>query len=184
MGPDWTNIGLVRTVNPARRELRVQPVGRFAAEVEKCDAVWIALGEKPMKCKVTSVRSCDVGFLLTLAPGVSRDSVRAMKGARVMLPDDALRAEDDRAWDIEDLPGIAVYGEDGAMLGTVSEVMPTSAGGVITVEQADGARILLPLTEALVRDVDVPGRRMDVADIAPFAVYEPLPTQESTGDAD
>jgi 16S rRNA processing protein RimM len=56
--------------------------------------------------------------------------------------------------------GCAVEASDGRTLGTVREIWDAGAHDVLVVEDETGRERLLPVAQALLRDVDIEGRRI------------------------
>ena len=63
---------------------------------------------------------------------------------------------------IADLIGMMVKEEDGAILGTVSDVLQTGANDVYVVALADGGEVLLPAIKDCILSVDMEKREMQV----------------------
>ena len=63
---------------------------------------------------------------------------------------------------IADLIGMTVTEEDGATLGTVSDVLQTGANDVYVVALADGGEVLLPAIKDCILSVDMEKREMQV----------------------
>jgi 16S rRNA processing protein RimM len=61
---------------------------------------------------------------------------------------------------------------DGRKLGTVRELMETGAHDVLIVEDGTGRDLLLPAAGALLREVDVAGRRIVIE--VPEGLLDPL----------
>lgn len=96
--------------------------------------------------------------------GKGRPAIRldrtAARGAELAVQARDLPPADPDAWYVFDLVGLRVEDASGRSLGTVVGVYPGVAND--NLELDDGT--LVPLIEAAVRDVDVPGGRIVVAD--------------------
>ncbi len=68
--------------------------------------------------------------------------------------------------------GCAVEASDGRKLGTVRELWETGAHDVLVVEDETGRQLLLPAAGALLREVDVAGRRIVIE--VPAGLLDPL----------
>ena len=68
--------------------------------------------------------------------------------------------------------GCAVEASDGRKLGTVKELWETGAHDVLVVEDETGRELLLPAARALLREVDVAGRRIVIE--VPAGLLDPL----------
>jgi len=172
MQVDWVEIGRVRSVQPAKRTLRVtpHPARPHALGTPEWVRVMLRNGEV-LRCKVLR---CETGqsMTLALAPGVSRDDVAAMKGAALVVPAEEVPPAPEGFWHVSELVGMAVCGEDGGPLGTVEAVEEGLAQNWFTVEMTDGKRLLAPAVPELIVAVDREARRVTVRDLSPFAVEQ------------
>jgi 16S rRNA processing protein RimM len=81
------------------------------------------------------------------------------RGAVLGVPRSELPPPPPDSYYVFDLVGLAVEQEDGRALGRVAEVVPGVANDVLELDTG----IALPLVDACVRQVDVPGGRIVVA---------------------
>lgn len=94
-----------------------------------------------------------------------RNAAEALKGARVFVPRSSFptAAEDEYYW--VDLLGLDVVNREGAVLGTVRDLMSTGPQTVLVVAwEQDGKpqERLIPFVSAYVDGVDLPARRITV----------------------
>jgi 16S rRNA processing protein RimM len=85
-----------------------------------------------------------------------RDAAAAYRGKQVAIPRGAFPQAGANEFYWTDLVGLHVVNEQGEDLGEVREVLETGANDVLVV-QGERER-LVPFTELVVREVDVPGR--------------------------
>jgi 16S rRNA processing protein RimM len=171
MPESWVYIGSVRSVNPARREVRVKPARRQGHQFESMTWLYVRPRDGDViRSRVASIRPHADGLIIALVAGVTRDAVRRMKGGSAVVADTDQRPRPDDDWDVSDWIGVQVKGEDGSLLGVVRDVIPTRANDVITVERPDGTAFLLPVIEQVIAGVDSDQGALVVRDIAPYAV--------------
>jgi 16S rRNA processing protein RimM len=113
----------------------------------------------------------------------TRDAAEAVQGLLAMV----------ETTDLEPLPpgehywfewiGCTVYASDGRTLGTVRELWDAGAHDVLVVEDQTGRELLLPAAEALLREVDVPARRI-VIEVPEGLLDDPKRDAGSRRDAD
>jgi 16S rRNA processing protein RimM len=158
----WHTIGEVRSVNPARRELRIS-VGRGRRTMlEDRDWVWLQRGrQEPVRYRAKSIRKTGDDVVAELADGVPRDEIRTLSGARVVT--DEAFAPTAKEFAVDDLIGLNVF-ERGALLGRVVDAMETPAHDVVEIEREDGSRAMVPLAAELVAAVDFDAGRIDMHD--------------------
>jgi ribosomal 30S subunit maturation factor RimM len=162
MSGAWHKAGEVRSVNPARRELRVRIDRGRASAFEDCVWIWMQQGRRdPVRYRVDSVRRHEDEAIVMLAAGVPRDEVRTLNGARVVTEQAAAPNDEDYA--LDDLLGLMLT-ERGVALGRIVDVMETPAHEVVEIERADGTRAMAPLAAELVIGIDFEAGRVDMRD--------------------
>lgn len=62
----------------------------------------------------------------------------------------------------QDIVGCAVYKEDGERVGVISGIMETGANDVWIITAADRRELLIPAIKDVVRQIDVPGRKITI----------------------
>ncbi len=107
-----------------------------------------------------------------------RNAAEAARGILLHadIPADASPEDPDEYYDHQ-LIGLAAYDVDGAALGEVSALVHGGAQDLLTIRTPEGREALVPFVKALVPEVDVPGRRVVIADRP--GLVTPLPEDES-----
>src|SRR6185369_1399959 len=99
------------------------------------------------------------GAVLARIEGVAdRTAAEALRGLRLYVERERLPATGEREWYEADLVGLAVVGKDGRDWGKVIAFHDFGAGSVM--EVSGGA--MLPFTDAVVPEIDVPGGKIVV----------------------
>ncbi len=138
-------------------ELKCDPtsVGRtlFYAGVElRCQS-----GDRSSTIHVTAVRGHKNRLLIRIEGVDDADSAAQYTGATLFAPRERLELAMGEYLD-DDLVGCGVVGEDGAAYGTVERVEHYPASDMLIV----GGR-MVPMVEAIVRDIDLTQRRITIA---------------------
>ncbi len=171
MDEEFAKAGTVRSVNPARRELRIE--GPQARVADLAGREWLHVEETTgeiLRCKIAGV-SVQRGFaIVTLAAGVSRDTVAGLKGHCIVSPVGELKEGGAFEFDAAELVGMSIVSVDGSIIGEVVAGFDTKANGVVEVLRPEGGSLLLPVVPEAIREVDWDGGKVIVGDIAPFAV--------------
>ena len=170
---NWIEIGTVKSVNPARREVRV--VAKAAHVHEFDQLVWLRLNLSDgthLRCRVKELKGGEEEYLVSFVPGVPRDNVARMKKAVAVVAEDERKPRADGSVHVSELPELKVFSKDGAVIGTVVAAYETGANDVIEVEKPDGKIILLPVIEQLVESIDVEQGSLIVGDMTPYVVEE------------
>jgi 16S rRNA processing protein RimM len=111
------------------------------------------------------------GHLLIRLEGIDApEKVEALRGYWLLVPREHAHRLPAGAFYIYQVVGIPVYTEAGALVGTVEDVLVASANDVYVVKGAGvkgpGAELLVPAIKSIVKEIDVEGRRMVIADPA------------------
>jgi 16S rRNA processing protein RimM len=110
-------------------------------------------------------------LVLHLAGIAARAQAERWIGAALQIPAAALEAArgGDLYW--RDLIGLECVGPDGELLGHLREIWPRPAQDLLVVEGPDGAQLLVPAVEQLLRRVDLAAGRiwLELPEAAGFA---------------
>ena len=171
MADSWLEVGRVRSASAPAREVRV--VVKADYEYVFADMAWIRFrrgSDDRLRCKVLRVRLDGDTAIVALSPGVSRDVVGKLRGARVILTPDELPPEPGRKIRLADLIGLRVVMPDGKEMGAVVEAFKGPANDAIAVERPDGGQSILPVIDLVIQSVDLEQGEIHVGDIAPYVV--------------
>ena len=171
---DWLRIGKVRTVNPARRQVRVIPALDRCRFLETAQWVWVRrAGQQLSRCRVESVRRHGAEALVVFSAGVTRDAVAEMTGAELVVPKEEFVRRADAAYCANDLLGMqVVQATDESELGKVTCAYSAGGNEVIEWEAPDGRSVRIPLIEEVVEEVMWDRGVLRVRDITPYAVED------------
>jgi len=177
MTQEWISIGSIRSVNPARRELRIAPEPAHAHEFESLEWIRVAAretGPDGIRCRVTALEMLpEGGVVATLSAGVTREAIGRMKGGAVTMAPEELRdapaADEDG---VTGLVGCSVVNAAGESLGLIVDEIETGLNGAVVIAKTEGGTLILPLIEQVVMEIDLERAVMTVGDIAPYAVEE------------
>jgi len=166
-------IGAIRSVQPARRKVRVAPrpgMGRYLTQAHWVEAV--LRDGSHLRCRVESARERGGVVVVTLSAGVTRDTVARLRGATVLVDvDDEERVGRD-GYRLEDLKGLSVLDRTGKCLGTVATVYAAGTNEVFEVAKGGGGSLLLPAIAQVIAEVDLDKGAMVLNDVAPYAVED------------
>ena len=169
------DIGTVKSVNPAKREVRVTTAGCAAEKLfSELAAVEFVLPDgTAVKGRVAAVRDDAGGKIIAMTPGMTRDTVGALKGARVLVTRVRVTAEPEAGgYELVDLNGMSVIDAGGGRIGEVTNIYAAGGNEAIEIERPDGSTLLVPLIEQVVESVDVERGEIVLRDIEPYAVEE------------
>jgi len=150
-------VGLVRAPFGVRGELIVDSLSDFAQRFRRAATLWAA----GVSYTVRRARPHKGALLLELEGVESRAEAEALRGALLEVPEGELPALAEGQYYRFQIMGMDVVDRAGRPLGRIEEVLDTGANDVYVVRDAEGD-LLLPATDAVVKEVDVAGRRMVV----------------------
>jgi ribosomal 30S subunit maturation factor RimM len=166
-------IGRVATVNPAKREIRVTPVGRELPLMDEVDRVYVAGPDgAEFCCRTQRIREHGGQLIIELAPGVLRDTVAQLRQGAVSIAADKIRTREQLDFGGEALLGFFVETADGERVGRVSAVIETAAHDVLEIEAPNGGCLLAPLVEEMIDAIDWDAMVLRVKDLSAFAVHQ------------
>ena len=163
-------MGTVRSVNPARRELRIDPT-RTTSGAESVSRIRVTIhGGETLLCTVEDLSANPGGTIVTLGAGIPRDTVARMKGAAVDWERTRRKPAAPKEMAAEDWIGLDVIGANGARIGVISGCIESRAHDILEIESPDGKQLMLPAIEQTVESLDLETRRVTVGDIAPYVI--------------
>ena len=139
-------------------ELKVFHYSDYKERFEELDKVW--LGNSLYG--IAGVRYWKDIVILKLLGIDDRTEAEKHKGEDVYIDKADVRKLPEGTYHIFDLIGMKVVDEDGAVLGTVSDVIKNSAQDLYEIERNDKGKFLIPAVEEFVRNIDLDGRTITV----------------------
>lgn len=155
-------IGRVQDAHGLNGELKVKPLTDSPSAYEAQAEVIVDAGKGLRRHVVRSIRNAGALWIVALEEIESREAALALKGAELLLDEAELRPLEEGEYFLDDLIGCMVEDLAGTALGRVRGVIETGANDVLEVATEDG-ETLVPMTEEVVREVDVDARRIRIA---------------------
>jgi len=140
-------------------DVKVRPEG--APPEGALGTIFIRVGGRDEEFRVEAVRAVGAGFRLKLRGIDTMDAAERLRGCPVVLPEAALAPPGPDAYYHYQLVGCRVTAVDGRELGTVRDVWTIPGNDQLVVDR-NGREILLPLSRAFCREIDVAGKRIVV----------------------
>ncbi len=119
----------------------------------------------PPLLRITHSKDHGDGVVAAAQELPDRSAAEAMKGARLFIARSSFPTAPDGEYYWVDLIGLQVLNRDGALLGTVADLLDTGAHSVLRVDRPDGdagEQRLIPFVGAYIDDVDLASRRITV----------------------
>jgi 16S rRNA processing protein RimM len=119
--------------------------------------------EDGRRFEIERLRPAKGDMLVAKLRGVDdRNAAEALSGVSLYVERSALPAPEPEEFYHADLIGLAAVDPSGAPLGSVVAVHDFGAGDILEIKPTDGPSLLVPFTNAVVPDVDIPGGRITV----------------------
>jgi 16S rRNA processing protein RimM len=145
--------------------IKVMPYARDAAALLAAREWWFDIKGAVRSFDVVSAKAHADTVTARLVGIVDREAAEGLKGARISVSRKGFPVTNDDEYYWVDLIGLAVHDPAGASLGTVADLTDNGAHQNLVVrEDEDGKTIerLIPFVDAIVKSVDLPGRRIVV----------------------
>ena len=155
--PGFIAVGWIRAPRGLRGELSVDPLTDFPDRFAPGAALWAG----GVRYTVHRARAYRATLRLTLTGIETKELAEPLRGLLLEVPEEELPALEDGQYYRFQLLGMEVLDAHGASLGHLEEVLDTPANDVYLVRNSEG-ELLIPAIDSVVKEVDVPGRRMVV----------------------
>ena len=107
-------------------------------------------------------------WFVAFAEITDRDAAEAARGTELVI--DGAASDEEGAWYIHELVGLAAVRPDGTPVGEVVDLLDMPAHDVLVVREPSGHRAMIPFIEDFVPEVDVASGRVVVT--PPFGLLE------------
>lgn len=159
--PEQVCLGTIVGVHGVQGAVRIKSFTADPADVAAYGAVSDESGGRRFEVKVLGQAR---GAVLARLSGVaSRDAAEALRGLRLYVPRAALPQTNEDEYYHADLIGLPVETREGAVLGTVRAVHNFGAGDILELRDDAGRELLLPFSDAVVREIDLAAGRIVAA---------------------
>lgn len=115
--------------------------------------------------KVVSIRSHGSAYLLRLSGLNSIDEAEVFRGAEILIKKAFLSKKDEDEFFWYELIGLNVYLTTGQYLGVLKEIFPTGSNDVYVVGN-QGREFLIPAIHQIVKEINIPQKRMVISPVA------------------
>ncbi len=147
----------MRAPRGVRGELTVDPLTDFPRRFQPGATVWVGRAAYTVR----RARSHRRALLLELEGIDTREQAGALRGLLLEVPEQDLSPLGEGQYYRFQILGMEVVDRDGQPLGRIEQVLDTGANDVYVVRNEEG-ELLIPAIDAVVKEVDVAGRRMVV----------------------
>lgn len=155
-------VGVISSTHGIRGEVKVFPTTDDPDRFRKLKQVILDTGREQKSLEIEGVKFFKQFVILKFKDIDNINDIEKYKGKSLYVTrEHAVKLKKDEYF-IADLIGMTVKEEDGAILGTVSDVLQTGANDVYVVALADGGEVLIPAIKDCILSVDMEKREMQV----------------------
>lgn len=166
-------IGVTGAAVGIKGEIRLQLYSGDSRNIEEDTVLYLAgrrrRAEDAVSYAVTSVR-IHKGVPVVKFEGIGdRNGAEQLRGMDIYMPEDEFRPTEEGFYYVKDLIGLTVYDRmSDSEIGRVDDVLTNTGQPVYSVKRQSGAQVLIPAVDAFVKDIDLPGGRIEVELIEGF----------------
>ena len=152
-------IGTIVKIRGNKGDVKFRPEG--APDLGAFRTLFVRIGDRDEEFPVEGFGRSGAAFRLKLKGIDTMDGAERLAGCPVFVPEAALPALAPGAYYLHQLVGCRVVAVDGRELGAVKDVWSIPGNDQLVVDRA-GREVLVPLSGAFCREIDVAGRRIVV----------------------
>ena len=157
----YLEVGQIVNTYGIKGFVKVVPFTDNPKRFENLKYIYIVRKNSMEKATIEQVAFAKSNILLKLKEYPDINSAESLKGCFIKIDrQDAVELPED-SYFIVDLIGMEVYSEDGEKIGTLTEVFPTGSNDVYVVKTPE-KEILLPAIASVIKQVDIPNKKMIV----------------------
>ena len=159
---DLLQVGVITQTHGIRGEVKVFPTTDDVNRFKKLKETILDTGKEKITLEVESVKFFKQFVILKFKGFDNINDIEKYKGKSLYVTrQNAVKLKKNEYF-IADLIDVAVYNEDGTLLGTLTDVLETGANDVYQIKTTDGKEILIPAIKECILSVDIEGRKMVV----------------------
>lgn len=159
---DYLRVGVITTTHGLKGEVKVYPTTDDPDRFNELKQVILDTGKEYIPLNIESVKFFKKYVILKFKGYDDINHIEKYRGKDLLVTrDQAVKLAKDEYF-IYDLIGSEVITDNGARLGTLSEILTTAANDVYIVKTADRKEILIPAINECILDVDTVNRRIKV----------------------
>jgi len=159
---DYLRIGIIANTHGLKGETKIFATTDDLDRFDMLEYCMADTGNGLVRLDVEGVKYFKKSAILKFKGIDSIDEAEKYKGMDILVDREHAIGLEENEYFIADLIGLAVFEEDGGLVGTLADVIQTGANDVFVVMNGDKDEILLPYIEECILDIDLEGRRMTV----------------------
>lgn len=158
----YFEIGQIVNTNGLKGIVKVKPFTDDIKEFETFESIYVQKKAELIEFKIESVRYAKNMVLLKLKGIDNIDEAETLKNLYIKVRREQLPELQENSYYIVDLLECEVVTVDGEILGKMDDVFNTGSNDVYVVKNEEGKQILLPAIKEVIKNVDIPNRKITV----------------------
>ena len=159
---EYFEIGQIVNTNGLKGVLKIKPFTDDITEFDQFKRIFIDINGNLKEFNIQKVWYHKQMVMLKLEGIDSIEEAEKYRNFFVKI----LRSDEEElpenVYFIQDLIGCNVFTDEGLELGKITDVFPTGSNDVYVVKTADSKEILLPAIQDVIKDVDIPNKKIIV----------------------
>ena len=158
-------VGVIVRTHGIRGEVKVFPTTDSPDRFKSLKTVQIRRGNNYITAEIENVRFFK-NLVIVKFKGIDDiNDVEKHVGSDLMIKREDGIALSDGEYYVSDIVGLKVLTEEGAVLGTVSDVLETGANDIYLVKSDDGKEYMIPAVKAFIPDINLEEEKITVRTI-------------------
>lgn len=158
----YFEIGQIVNTNGLKGFVKVKPFTDDIKEFETFETIYVQKKTELIECKIESVRYAKNMVLLKLKGIDDIDSAEALRNLYIKVSREQLPELQENSYYIVDLLECEVVTVEGEILGKMDDVFNAGSNDIYVVKNEKGKQILLPAIKEVIKNVDIPNRKITV----------------------
>lgn len=162
MSEKFYNVGKILNTHGIRGEVKVLRITDFAERFDVGETVYVADHQDDLRAVIIDAHRVHKGFDLIRFEGLHNiNDVEHLKGKYLKISQSQQSSLDEGEYYYHEIIGCEVYLRDTMeKVGVIKEVFSPGANDVWVVKRAAGKDVLLPYIEDIIKQVDVPDKKV------------------------
>ena len=158
----YFEIGQIVNTNGLKGVVKVKPFTDDIKEFETFKNIYLQKKAELVEFKIESVRYAKNMVFLKLKGIDTIEEAESLRNFYIKVDRDALPELEENSYYIVDLLECNVVTIDGENLGKMDDIFNTGSNDVYVVKNEEGKQILLPAIKEVIKDVDIPNKKITV----------------------
>lgn len=158
----YFEIGQIVNTNGLKGVVKVKPFTDDIKEFETFESIYVQKKAELVEFKIESVRYAKNMVFLKLKGIDTIEEAETLRNFYIKVERDALPELEENSYYIVDLLECEVVTIDGENLGKMDDIFNTGSNDVYVVKNEEGKQILLPAIKEVIKNVDIPNKKITV----------------------